>query len=363
MSESVLITDTRLDAPGPHIIYVNPAFEKMTGWTREEVIGKSPRVLQGPKTDHSIFADLRDKLSRGESWTGRTVNYRRDGSPFHMEWSITPVRDARGEMYQYLAVQKEVSQIVRTEMQLQEAMQVARNRLMELQKTNEKLNRLVAHQNKTLALFKKYVPEAIIDKALSEDNVDIRAGEELEVALLFCDIRGFTAIAEQLSPDQVVELLNTFYTGMSEVIIEYGGEINEFTGDEIFVAFGAPLPIAKPELSSVRCALAMIDNLKSINQSLKKKLNLEITVGIGINYGPVIAGNLGSQHKLEYSITGSPVITAKRIESLTVDRPNTIFISRSIYDQVHSHVNTRPYGKVLIKGKNEKIDVFEVLVG
>ena len=93
MTESVLVTTTELDRPGPLIVYVNPAFERMTGWLREDVLGKSPRILQGPKTDQSIFGDMRDRLSRGEPWQGQAVNYRKDGSEFVMEWSIVPIRD------------------------------------------------------------------------------------------------------------------------------------------------------------------------------------------------------------------------------------------------------------------------------
>jgi PAS domain S-box-containing protein len=361
MSESILVTDTQLDAPGPFIIYVNPSFEKMTGWSRAEIIGKSPRVLQGPKTDLGIFDDLKNKLLEGKPWSGRTINYRKDGNEFYMDWSITPVLNASGEIYQYLAVQKEVTQVVLTELKLQEARQVEKERLVQIQKINNKLNNVIAQQNETLALFKKYVPEAIIHKSLSDNEANIRDGEQLEVALLFCDIRGFTAIADRLKPDEVVVLLNTFYSEMSEVIIKYDGEINEFVGDEIFVTFGAPLPISKPALASVQCALAMIENLDRLNNKLKQKLDVELTVGIGIHFGPVIAGNLGSRHKLEYSVTGSAVITAKRVEALTRDVPNAILITGAVFEKVHTQVRTKSWGKVPMKGRDTKIDVFQVL--
>jgi PAS domain S-box-containing protein len=80
MTESVLVTTTDPDSPGPSIVYVNPAFERMTGWAMEEVIGKSPRILQGTKTEHSVFIDLRERLVKGISWFGQTTNYRKDGS-------------------------------------------------------------------------------------------------------------------------------------------------------------------------------------------------------------------------------------------------------------------------------------------
>ena len=84
-AESILITTADLDAPGPSIVYVNPAFEKMTGWSREDVLGNSPRVLQGPRTDLRIFTSLREELLSKDIWEGQTINYKKDGSVFWME--------------------------------------------------------------------------------------------------------------------------------------------------------------------------------------------------------------------------------------------------------------------------------------
>jgi PAS domain S-box-containing protein len=361
MDESVLITDSNLDEPGPYIIYVNPSFEKMTGWKREELAGKSPRILQGPKTDHSIFNDLKEKLQEGDVWSGRTLNYRKDGSEFYMEWSIVPIRNKEGKIHQHLAVQKDVTQIVLTEKRLQVAMEKERRRLLQIETTNKKLNKLITRQVKTLNLFKKYVPEPIVNKALKQKDEDIRKGEKLQAALLFCDIRRFTAFAEILSPTQVVHMLNIYYSMMSEVINKHNGVINQFVGDEIFVSFGAPEPIPDPEISSVRCALEMVKKLDEISDNLQNMIKEKIVVGIGINYGPIVAGNLGSDDRLSYSITGDAVNTAKRIESLTRGLPNSILISQSIYEKTKNAVATKPLGEVVIKGKNEKVSVYKVL--
>ncbi len=361
MTESVLITDANLDDPGPYIIYVNPAFERMTGWTKSEIIGKSPRLLQGPKTDYHIFQNLKETLQRGETWSGRTINYRKDGSEFYMEWSIVPIRNEQWIIHQYLAIQKDVTHLALTEIKLQKAMEEERERLLEIEKTNEKLNRLIEKQKQTLDLFIKYVPEPIIKKALGEEVDNIMEGEQLEVALLFCDIRRFTTIAENLNPKDTVHVLNVYYSRMSEVIQQHNGVINQFVGDEIFVSFGAPVPIEQPEICSVRCAQNMVIKLNEINNELKDIVNEEIIIGIGINFGPIIAGNLGSNDRLSYSITGDAVNTAKRIESLTVSLPNAILISQEIYDKTRDLVGSIPLGEVDIKGKNKKVSVYRVL--
>lgn len=361
MTESVLITDATIDDPGPFIIYVNPAFELMTGWTKEEVIGKSPRILQGPDTEHNIFRDLKETIYRGDTWMGRTINYRKDGTEFYMQWSIVPIRNTAWDIHQLLAVQKDVTHLVHTEQKLQASIEEERKRLLEIEKANIKLNKLVAEQKKTLDLFVKYVPEPIVKKTLSEEKQDIRKGEQLKVALLFCDIRKFTTIAERLNPEETVNFLNVYYSMMSEVIKRHNGVVNQFVGDEIFVSFGAPVPIEDPEISALRCAQGMIEKLEYVNQALFESIREEIFVGIGINYGPIIAGNLGSEDRLSYGITGDAVNTAKRIESLTRGLPNAILISQSIYNKTCDLIRTKPWGEIEIKGKNKKVNVFQVI--
>ncbi|MGH9849136.1 MAG: response regulator, partial [Blastocatellia bacterium] len=97
-SESVIITTAQLDPPGPQIVYVNPAFAKMTGYTPEDVIGKTPRILQGPKTDRSVLNRLRKDCRAGKIFHGEVINYRKDGSEYRLEWSVGPVRNERGEI-------------------------------------------------------------------------------------------------------------------------------------------------------------------------------------------------------------------------------------------------------------------------
>lgn len=353
MTESVLITTTDLDEPGPYIVYVNAAFEKMTGYNRREILKKSPRILQGAKTDHTIFEDLKAKVEQGEIWTGRTINYRKDGSEFHMEWSIIPIYDQSGHLFQYLAVQREVTKIVQTEKRLKAAKEREKRRIKEVEKSNQKLKQ-------TLSLFSKYVPEQIFQKALKEKDVS-SASVRLEASLLFCDIRGFTRLIKNLAPNEVVHLLNVYYSVMADAIHDHGGVINQFVGDEIFVAFGAPEPIEQPNLAAAYCAIDMIKSLDLINDQLKNILDQKLIVGIGLNYGPVIAGNLGSEDKISYAITGSAVVTAKRIESLTRDLENVILVSESVHTKTSSQIPSKLWGNVKIKGTDGKINVFQIL--
>ncbi len=111
MRESFIITTTELDEPGPSIIYANPAFEEMTGYSKAEVLGRSPRFLQGPKSDRAVLDELRRCLEQGEPFTGQTINYRKDGSPFVMSWYIEPIRAPDGTIRHYFAIQRDVSEL------------------------------------------------------------------------------------------------------------------------------------------------------------------------------------------------------------------------------------------------------------
>jgi PAS domain S-box-containing protein len=116
--ESIIITDAQLDLPGPNIIFVNPAFTKMTGYTAEEAIGQTPRILQGPRTDKAVLKRLRQNLQQGETFAGEAINYRKDGKEFNLEWQIAPIRDASGKTSHFVAIQRDITVRKRLESQL-----------------------------------------------------------------------------------------------------------------------------------------------------------------------------------------------------------------------------------------------------
>ncbi|HZV44157.1 MAG TPA: adenylate/guanylate cyclase domain-containing protein, partial [Saprospiraceae bacterium] len=234
-------------------------------------------------------------------------------------------------------------------------------RFMEIRDMNKKLTDLAQAQQSTLDLFIKYVPEPVVKKTLREKSGSIFEGEQQEVAVMFCDIRDFTPMSEHMTPNEVVTVLNIFYAQMNEVIKQQEGVINQFIGDEIFVIFGAPVPVDNCEEKAVLCAIGMIRQLDIINQELQEKLGISIKVGIGINYGPVVTGNMGCENKISYSVTGDTVNTGKRIETLTKEKPNTILISESVYAKTKHVINTIPWQPVNVKGKDEKLTVYEVL--
>lgn len=111
---SIMITEAGTHAEGYKIVFVNKAFTDMTGYTLEEVIGKTPSLLQGPKTDHKVLDELREKLANGVDFHGKTINYRKDGSEFMIEWKVFPIRDQNGSLAYHVAVQHDVTQAPKT---------------------------------------------------------------------------------------------------------------------------------------------------------------------------------------------------------------------------------------------------------
>lgn len=235
----------------------------------------------------------------------------------------------------------------------------------QLQKLNSnlltELEQKIDLQNKVLHLFVKFVPEAIVAKHLQStcDNFDDAEAKTLTV--LFCDIRGYTSIVENLTPQEAVSILKSYYSILSDVIHTYSGMVNQYVGDEIFATFGDPFSIPGYEIDAVFCALEMLKKLQDINEQCKKFLRTPIKIGIGIHSGEVITGTLGSKNKIEYSVTGDSVNTGKRIETLTQTHPNTILISKSIYEKVKDLVEVKTWPAMLVKNKSEPLEVFEVL--
>lgn len=237
-------------------------------------------------------------------------------------------------------------------------------RVYDLQQANKRLvsqlQTKVEEQERTLKLFIKYVPETVIERALANTSNSIFDGELKDIAVVFCDIRGFTRMSEQLTPREVVTFINDYYGMMTQVVKRHNGTVNQFVGDEVFACFGAPLMTTQNELNAVMCAMEMMQVRQLLNEKYKELLGGEIEIGIGVNSGEVVAGNLGSEDKIAYTVTGDTVNTGKRIESLTKESPNSILISQRVYDQVKNVIDAEAWEPIEVKGKRGKIQVYEI---
>ena len=187
-------------------------------------------------------------------------------------------------------------------------------------------------------------------------------GKRIAGTVMFCDIRGFTSITEQQSPEETIELLNTFYTLMFDAITGCGGVVNQMVGDGLMSIFGAPLPLADPCGSAVRAAREMIELIEMLNVEREAGGKMPLKVGIGIATGDMIAGYTGTHSRATYTCIGDAVNLAARLEAYTKEAGRPILIDGDTAAGLDGVSVLEPLGEVRLKGKATAVKVFAVSV-
>jgi adenylate cyclase len=207
-------------------------------------------------------------------------------------------------------------------------------------------------------LFNRYVSEDVAAEIVADPGRHLKlGGEKREVTVLFGDLRGFTPLAERLDPQDVVDVLNVYLTQVVDIVFEFGGTLDKFRGDGVMAFFGAPIRREDDPANAVRCALAMQERLKDI--TFEKFPDLRLRMGIGINTGIVIVGNIGSERRTDYTVIGNEVNIAQRFESNA--GPGQILITGSTYEHVKGAVQVRELGLLRVMGKQEGVMAYDVL--
>ncbi len=214
----------------------------------------------------------------------------------------------------------------------------------------------LAERDRVQSLLGKVVSREIADELLSK-RIEL-GGEEREITVLFSDIRNFTGLCETMSPSDMLMLLNRYLTCMSHAIEAQSGVIDKYIGDAIMALFGAPIAQPESPVNAVQSALAMVEELAQLNQVLAAEGSATLAIGIGINTGVVVAGNMGSRHRLNYTVIGDGVNLASRLESLTKKYGVSIIVSESTR-QACPNVPFRELDKVRVKGKKQPVAIFE----
>ncbi len=214
-------------------------------------------------------------------------------------------------------------------------------------------------------MFAQYVSPAVLEQIVDRMDEALRAevGETQELTILFSDIRGFTTLAEDLDARQVVEVLNMYFQEMTEAVFRYEGTIDKFIGDALMCFWGAPIRAPDHAERAVRCALAMLERLREVNRRLRSKGHPEVDIGIGINTGRAVLGNIGSERKLDYTAIGDEVNLASRLEGLNKVYGTHVLVSESTVRALPPEIPCAVVDKVRVKGKTRPIRVYRPLVG
>jgi adenylate cyclase len=216
-------------------------------------------------------------------------------------------------------------------------------------------------RRRVTALFSQYVPEAVAKRLVEEDRASAAAeGERLDMTVLFCDLRGFTALSESLSPATVRVMLNHYYDRVTDIVLEMRGTLMKYVGDEVFAVWGAPLPSDDHPQMALECAIAIQQLTPELNRELLERGAPEISFGIGLNTGEAVAAHFGGGRRRQYDVVGDTVNVGARLCSAA--GRGEIILSDELLVRVPSPPPVEPVGPVTLKGVTREVRLWRVVL-
>lgn len=209
--------------------------------------------------------------------------------------------------------------------------------------------------------FMKYLDPKVVEQVVSDPEKLALGGEKMDLTVLFSDIRGFTTISEKLAPEELVHLLNEYLTEMTNIVIHNKGLLDKYIGDAVMAVFGAPLHYTGNAIMACNAALAMTSRLEELNTAWEPAGRPRLEIGIGINSGPMVAGNMGSLNRFDYTVMGDNVNLGSRLEGLNKTYGTHIIISESTLTRTQDQFWARSLDLVRVKGKDKPVAIFELL--
>jgi len=223
---------------------------------------------------------------------------------------------------------------------------------------NSQLSERIRREALVLSNFQRFFsPNVAADIAQKGEEVQLK-GEKRPVVIFFSDIRGFTPMSETMNPDEIAGLLTDYFTEMVDIVFEHSGTLDKFMGDAIMALWGAPIAHADDADRAMQCALDQIETLEKMNAKWAESGREPLAIGIGINFGEVFAGNIGSNRRLEYTVIGDAVNTASRLCSSA--GLNEILISEPFYKALKKPPKVEALEPIQVKGKAKKVPVYRV---
>ncbi len=209
--------------------------------------------------------------------------------------------------------------------------------------------------------FSRYVSPSVVEHLIREPDKLKLGGERRVMSVLFSDLRGFTSLSEGLTPEALVDVLNTYLNEMTNIVFEEGGVLDKYIGDAVMAFWNAPFDQKDHAARSVRTAIRMRDKLDEMNREGVFPKGVELKVGVGINSGDMVVGNIGADIRYDYTVIGDSVNLASRTEGLCKEYGVLIIITKNVLDKLGTSFVTRELDSVAVKGKKEPVRIFEVL--
>jgi adenylate cyclase len=215
-------------------------------------------------------------------------------------------------------------------------------------------------RRKVSRLFSRYVSKAVYQQLLEAPQLAQLGGTRRFMTVLFSDMRGFTSLTERESPEAMVAQLNDYFTRMVQLVFAHQGTLDKFVGDMVMALYGAPVDDEAHADHAVQTALAMVQALGALNAERAARGAPPFDIGIGINSGEMVAGNIGSDQVMSYTVIGDAVNLGARLESLNKEYGTRIIISEATRAMLRGQYDVRPLGTVTVKGKTQPVEIFEV---
>jgi adenylate cyclase len=215
-------------------------------------------------------------------------------------------------------------------------------------------------RRRVTALFSQYVPEAVAQRLVDEDRASVAVeGERLDMTVLFCDLRGFTALSESLSPATVRVMLNHYYDRVTDVVLSMRGTLMKYVGDEVFAVWGAPLPSTDHPQMALECAMEIQALTPDLNRELLELGAPEVSFGIGLNTGEAVAAHFGGGRRRQYDVVGDTVNVGARLCSAA--GRGEIILSDQVLTRVPSPPPVEPVGRIALKGVSRELSLWRVV--
>jgi len=216
-------------------------------------------------------------------------------------------------------------------------------------------------KKKIRGAFQHYLTASVINEMLKDPAKLKLGGDKKDLTVLFSDIRGFTTISEKLTPEELVRLLNEYLTAMTNIVFQYDGLLDKYMGDAIMAVFGAPLD--QPDHAQRACltALNMMTELHRLQNKWQEEGCPVLNIGIGVNSGDMVVGNMGSEMRFDYTVMGDMVNLGSRLEGMNKEYGSNIIISEFTYNTVKKTMCCRELDWVRVKGKKLPVKIYELL--